>query len=96
MYTIGSRFDNKPRQLKQHSCDACGAVRIPSNDSCEVCGIGYTQWVYLTHSQALELLITLDTFNVNSYTMIIREYPNNCATVDAYDEANGGGYIGSL
>jgi uncharacterized OB-fold protein len=89
--------------IEWHSCDACGAFRIPSSNNCEFCGVEYQPWTYLTHSGAFDLLLVLEKFAPDKlfneglwYTYELKEYPNNLAIINVYDEANGGGYIGSL
>jgi hypothetical protein len=80
----------------RHSCDACGAGRVPSSNACGVCGVEYTPWTYLTHEQAFKLLITLEQrvpviswAEGREVTYIVTNYDNDRATIAMYDGESG-------
>jgi hypothetical protein len=83
------------RNMVIHSCDVCGATRVPSSDVCNVCDAEYTPWVYLTHEQAFHLLIILESKSVAyGVTYIATNYDNDRATIAVHDYESG--HIGDL
>lgn len=83
--------------LAQHSCDSCGAERVPSAASCVVCGLEYTPWNYLSHEQAFQLLITLDmaapSFVGGETTHVVTNYADDRAVIKVYSQD---GHIGDI
>jgi len=77
-----------------HACDACGAVRVPGNAACNVCAAEYTPWAYLTHEQAFQMLLTLESAAAYGVTYIATNYDNDRATIAVHDDESG--HIGDL
>ena len=78
-----------------HVCDVCGAARVPSSDTCDVCGMEYAPWAYLTHEQAFQLLIILESKSAAyGVTYIATNYDDDRATIAVHDDESG--HIGDL
>jgi hypothetical protein len=81
--------------MARHACDLCGAERVPGNAACDACGTVSRPWVYLTHEQAFQLLIT-SLQDAYGREYIITNYDGDRAVIAAFDVLDGGGHIGDL
>jgi hypothetical protein len=84
------------RPTSFHSCDLCGAERVPSSATCGVCGAEYRAWAYLTHEQAFQLLITFDLADAYGLEYTVTNYADDRAVIAVFDVVNGAGHVGDL
>ena len=84
------------RHTSFHSCDLCGAERVPSSATCGVCGAEYRAWVYLTHEQAFQLLITFDLAAAHGMEYTVTNYADDRAVIAVFETWSTAPHVGDL